>query len=192
MHSTVKNIPQTLIYEMVDGQPIFYRGYKSVSNGEKPLEEIMGNSYLQALLVTELVFWLRIKLGKAFRVIGSELGIQFSPKSWRAADIAVFSKDQLAGIAKTNKYLDIPPKCVIEIDTLAQLSDESAPSDYHFKKTDDLLLFGVERVVWIFTDSRKILIATPGEDWRVTSWSQEVEIFEGHSLVLDQFVADIE
>ncbi|MDX2249241.1 MAG: hypothetical protein SF052_20805 [Bacteroidia bacterium] len=192
MRSTVKNIPASLIYEMVDGQPIFYRGYKSVVSGEKSSGEIRGNSYLQALLVTELVIWLRMTLGKSFQVLGSELGLQFSPKSWRAADIAIFTKKQLSGIAKTNKYLDIPPQCVIEIDTMAQLPDESAPSDYHFRKKDDLLAFGVGRVVWIFTDSRKILIAEPGDDWRVTSWSQEVEIFNGHKLILDQFLAELE
>lgn len=45
------SISQALIYEMVDNQPIYYRGYKDVLNGVKDVEDIMGSSLLQAVLI---------------------------------------------------------------------------------------------------------------------------------------------
>ena len=35
----VQNIPEVLIYEMIDGQPIYYRGYNEYLKGTKQLSE---------------------------------------------------------------------------------------------------------------------------------------------------------
>ena len=34
-------VPKALIYEMVEGQPIYYRGWQSVLRGEKTIEQVM-------------------------------------------------------------------------------------------------------------------------------------------------------
>jgi hypothetical protein len=47
----VEKVPSTLIYEMDEGKPIYYRGYKDVLNKTKTLEQIMGTSILQSLLI---------------------------------------------------------------------------------------------------------------------------------------------
>ena len=47
-----RNIPNYLVYEIMDGKPIYYRGYQSVLNKTKTLEQIMGCSSLQAVLIT--------------------------------------------------------------------------------------------------------------------------------------------
>ncbi|MEO0139101.1 MAG: hypothetical protein ABIL16_01885 [candidate division WOR-3 bacterium] len=49
-----KNLLEALTYEVVDGKPIYYRGYKGVLEGKKQPEEVMGSSTLQALLVSRL------------------------------------------------------------------------------------------------------------------------------------------
>jgi len=48
--TAVKQIPDTLIYEMDNGQPIYYSGYRDVINANLPPEAIMGSSILQSLI----------------------------------------------------------------------------------------------------------------------------------------------
>ena len=52
--SIAKKIPTVLIKEILDGLPIYYKGYKEVLSAEKTLDDIMGTSTLQFLLVSYL------------------------------------------------------------------------------------------------------------------------------------------
>ena len=49
-----RNVPDYLIYEIMDGKPIYYRGFREVLSGKKQAEEIMGSSLLQSYIVTYL------------------------------------------------------------------------------------------------------------------------------------------
>ncbi len=167
-------IPKALVYEMVEGRPIYYRDYRAYLSGEKTHEEIMGSGYLQSLLIGKLVSLLYNSLGADYKILTNELGIQFGEKSWRAADIAVYRASALQGKSKDNKYIDIPPSLIIEVDTKAELQDLENPFSYYQQKTEELMQFGVEKVIWIFTDTHKILIATPGTKWEITNWNDPV------------------
>ena len=176
----VKEIPQTLVYEMVDGKPIYYRGYLDVLAGKKQLEEVRGSSILQAYIVTQLIFLLGRHLDpQKYLVFGNELGILFGPKSWRSLDIAVFKQETLKGVPFNNQYVEKPPQVVIEIDTKANIDEKTSFSDYHQQKTDQLLDFGVEKVVWIFTENEKVMIAENGKDWITSGWNKEIELLAG-------------
>jgi Uma2 family endonuclease len=192
MAAAVQNIPKSLIYEMVNGKPIYYKGYQDYLSGEKKVEAIMPSSYLQAILVTELVIWLSKHLDtQQYQLISSEVGLQFSKKSWRAADIAIYEKTQLKNTAKQNKYLTIPPRVVIEVDTKAALEDVANPLNYYQEKTNELLEFGVESVIWIFTDTQKVLIANAGKDWSIINWSKDFILFEEVSLNIQKIIDKI-
>jgi hypothetical protein len=41
-------ISESLIYEQVNGKPLFYNGYKEVLSGKKSLESRMGISFIKA------------------------------------------------------------------------------------------------------------------------------------------------
>ena len=47
-------VPDYLIWEVLDGQPLYRRGYKDVLRKLKTLEEIMGTSSYQALITSYL------------------------------------------------------------------------------------------------------------------------------------------
>ena len=123
MKNTIQVIPESLIYEQVNGKPIYYKGYKAYLDGNKQLEELMGSSYLQSLIITRLVYLLMSSLGKEHLVLTNEVGLQLKDKSWRAADIAIIETGKLEGVAITNKYLNVAPNVVIEIDTKAELEN---------------------------------------------------------------------
>jgi Uma2 family endonuclease len=186
MSTAVEHIPEVLIYEMVKGKPIYYKGYKDYINGIKQIEELMGSSKLQALIIAELIYILRSFLEDDYLIFTNELGLQFSKSSWRAADIAVIKSDLIDTL--DNKYLDVPPNLVIEIDTRAELLEVNNPLGYYQEKTDDLLEFGVGRVLWIFTDTQKVLTANRGENWLISNWTENVELINGLNINLAEII----
>ncbi|MEL7222728.1 MAG: Uma2 family endonuclease [Bacteroidota bacterium] len=188
MQLSVQSIPKSLIYEMIDRQPVYYKGYKEVLNGDKTIDELMGSSYLQSLIITQLVYLLMSKLDSNWAVLTNEIGLQLKPKSWRAADIAIIEKEKLKLLDETNKYLSIPPKVVIEIDTKAEIEEVQESYSYFHRKTDDLLAFGVDKVVWVFTDSRKVMIAERDQEWRILDWSKSVTVLEDISFKITDIV----
>lgn len=92
MSATVRNIPNSLVYEMVDGNPIYYQGYKEYLKGKKSIEDIMGSSVLQSAIITKLLLLINAEFGDQFLYFSNEVGIKFSKNSWRAADLAVIEK----------------------------------------------------------------------------------------------------
>jgi Uma2 family endonuclease len=189
MPTAVQHIPKQLIYEMIEGNPIYYKGYKEYLNGDKQLEELMGSSILQSFLVTKISFLLQQQLGADYEVYSGELGIQFGKNSWRSADIAIFEAALLTKIPLDNKYISVAPKAVIEIDTKAAVEAIENPFDYYYKKTDELLDFGVERVVWILTDSKKVMIAEKNKSkWEVCQWQESVLILNDIAINLEAII----
>ncbi|MEM6800523.1 MAG: Uma2 family endonuclease [Bacteroidota bacterium] len=191
MDKLIKDIPQALIYEMVDGKPIYYRDYQEYLSGDKEIEEIMGSSYLQSLIITELVILLSKLLdSEQLRILANEIGIQFSKKSWRSADIAIYEKAKISQIAPTNKYLKIPPKIVFEVDTKAHLKDLDNPFGYFQEKTGQLLNFGVEKVIWIFTETQKVMLAEKNKDWVISDWMKSFQLEEHIEINISQLIGE--
>ena len=55
-----RKIPAKYIREVVNGKPYNYKGYKSVMNGPKQIEEIKGSSSIQSIIVMILGFFYKI------------------------------------------------------------------------------------------------------------------------------------
>ncbi len=192
MKAASHTIPDLLIYEMIDGMPIYYKGYKEYLNGNKPIEELMASSYLQGALSAQLVILLSQLLDMdQFRIISNEIGLKFGKRSWRAADLAVFKKSVLKQVALSNKYLEVAPELVVEIDTKADLEEIKNPLGYYQEKTDQLLAFGVKKVVWIFTETEKVLVAEQNRPWQITHWNYEVELAKGAVVNIAAVVAEL-
>lgn len=174
---------KSLVYEMWDGKPVYYAGYEDVLKGTKTVEQLMSSSILQSLLASRLIVHLSSTLDMdLYAVLGNELGVQFKKGDWRACDVAIFTLQQLEG-EDWNKYAWVPPKVAIEIDTKANLSHVDSEFDYYEQKTSKLLEFGVEKVIWLFTKSRKVWIAEPGKDWLIRDWTHPVEVMPGCAFI---------
>lgn len=191
MKSIAKSIPDKFIYEMVDGKPIYYNGYRKILKEKNNTDEPMGSSFLQSMIITNLVIYLHSKIGKNHYILTNELGIQFSKGNYRAADIAIYEKSQINVKKASNKYIDIPPKIVIEIDTKADIEDIKDTFKYYNEKTEQLINFGVEKVIWIFTDSKKILVADKSKEWKLNDWSKDVIIIEKIKINIPKLIKAI-
>ncbi|GAB3692531.1 hypothetical protein GCM10027592_11580 [Spirosoma flavus] len=116
------------------------------------------------------------------------MGVQFKKSDWRACDVAIFTHQQLEN-EDWDKYAWVPPKIAIEVDTKADLSQFDSDFEYYEKKTTILLQFGVERVIWLFTKSRKVWTAESGKDWIIRDWSRVVDVLPGCQFIPDELVA---
>lgn len=184
-----QTIPDVLIYEMINGQPVYYKHYHDYLEGTKSLEEIMGSSYLQSDIVSLLLYALMSGLGKEYKVLTNELGLQLGKGHHRAADIAIIAKSKLKDIQDKRKYVAIPPDVVIEVDIKADPEGEQALS-YITTKNEALFAFGVSKVLWILSDVEKIIVATPKSDWQIVSWEKEVAVTDDFFFNLKQIISE--
>jgi len=184
-------IPKALIWEEMDGQPIYYRGYRDVLNGHKTIEEIMGSSIYQAYLVNLIATYLTIHLPKRkFFVLSNEAGLHLRRGNNLNNDIALIRRERMPNLF-SDQYLDVPPDIAIEIDTKADFSEGMSESEYYQKKTRKLLDFGVEKVIWIYTKTRQIQVAERNSpNWLLMDWESEVHVAEGCSFVLTRLLED--
>ncbi len=173
-------VPDYLIYEIMDGKPLYYKGYQQVLKKKKTPEEIMGASGLQSIVVSYLFKLLvRFLNDKQYHTVASETGVHLDHRNNMANDLAVYDRSVLTPDKITTKYIDVPPKLAIEIDIKADISSPE-DADYLQRKTQKLLDFGTEKVIWIFTHTQKIMIAPKGQDWHiVVDWNKEIELIDG-------------
>ena len=186
-----KKIPSALIYEIMDGKPIYYKGYRDVLNQKKQIEEIMGASNLQVTIIEYLlmVLYRSIDFTK-YRVLTNEAGLHLKKNDNLSADIAIYEKQKLPVSAADKHYISIPPKIQIEVDVEADTEDFNSREGYIYTKTQKLLDFGVEKVIWIVSDNKKILIATPNENWQVIDWHKNIDVIEEISFCVGKYLKD--
>ena len=181
---TVQTIPDVLIYETVEGQPVYYKQYRDYLEGTQTLEEITGSSYLQSDIVSLLLHHLMSSPRKDYKALTNELGLQLAKSTHRAANIAIVAKSKLKDTQDKKKYLAIPPDVVIEVDIKADLEGQPALG-YITDKTEALFAFGVDQVLWILSDAEKIIVATPASDWQIVSWTKDVNVIGDCTINLE-------
>ena len=185
--SKARKIPESLIYELIDGKPIYRKGYREVMSGKKTLEEIMGASTLQSVIV----YYLTVFIGKfidedQFFVLVSEPGVHIDHRTNLANDVAIYSHRVLPPSKISKKYADVPPQIAIEVDINADVTDTSE-TGYIYKKTRKLLDFGVEKVVWVLTDAQAVIIATK-ERMETVDWMRNIELMDGQQFNVGEYL----
>ncbi|GAA4403265.1 hypothetical protein GCM10023187_19190 [Nibrella viscosa] len=107
-------VPAYLIYETLNGRPLYYRGYKEVLANQKTPGEIIGSSDIQSILVFLLSGFLYTHIDrKQYLVATNEPGLHIATGSNLSNDIAIYAKSE---VTIKGKFFDIPPKVVIEVD----------------------------------------------------------------------------
>jgi Uma2 family endonuclease len=182
-------IPASLAYEEMNGEALPYKGYLEVLAGNKEIEEIMGSSSLQAAVVYAIGLFLGNNLNrKKYLITTNESGLHLSRGNNLANDIAIFEKEK---IRLDDQYFNVAPKVVVEVDIKADLSETSWTSEmaYTFTKSQKMLDFGVEKVIWINTHNRRIFVNTSDQEWSGLDW--HYADFDRDILVLDDCVLNL-
>lgn len=181
---TTTQIPRILIYEEFDGHPIYRKGYKDVLLGLKTVTEVsMGTSTLQYFIIGCVLKNLNRQLPDTYFAGSSELGLHLAKNTNFSADIAIFRPGQLKVGFHSTQYADAPPNVVIEVDIKIDESDYfQNEEEYFHKKTERLLQWGVERVIWVFSASRRVLVADNLKTWAFNSWDLPVTVIDDHEI----------
>jgi Uma2 family endonuclease len=186
--STSEKIPRSLIYEEMDGEPIYYRGYRDVLKKEKTLDNIMGSSSLQVAIVRVLLKYAYAHIdGEQYEVYTNETGLHLSKGNNLASDIAIYDATALKNFKYDDHYFKIPPTVTVEIDTKADLSVMKWEI-YLKKKTEKLHAFGVKKIIWIFSAAQQVIIAEPKQDWFIRDWHKPLEILPDHTINLGEML----
>lgn len=179
-----KAIPAFLVYEEMDSKLIYRKGYKDVLAKKKTFEEIMRSSVLQALIISAFAGYLKLNLSRQYAVVSGEAGLHLAKGNNLANDMAVYDKKDIVNPLSKN-YFDFAAKLVIEVDIKAEVENFASENDHIFEKTTKMLAFGIPKVLWITTQSRKLMVAEPGKDWTVADWNREVELMQGIRMNLE-------
>jgi len=182
-----RRVPASLIKEVLDGQPIYYKGYRSVMYGHKNLEEIMGASSLQGLVILYIQRLLNKNLDEMMYLpMTGEIGLHLSNRNNLSGDIMLYHIGQIEKFTK--RYFDVPPLLQVEVDV--EIDTENISQNlYVTRKTQRLLEFGVKKVIWVFTATQSVWVAEPEQDWRIINWNKDIELFEGISMNLGDYLA---
>jgi Uma2 family endonuclease len=183
-------IDTALLKEMIDGVPIYYKGYEEIINGSKTIEDIMGSSSLQAILVAYLVTALSVKINrKLYWVTTNEVGANLAKNTNLQFDVAIFEKSKLPPSKVNKKYAPVAPFIVLELDTDIEFGEGATNTHaYVTKKTKKLLEFGTTKVIWIFTATQQIMVATKNEDWMTFDWNRKVVVLDDISFNIAEYL----
>lgn len=183
-----RKIPDALIYEIMDGKPVYRKGYRDVLSGKKTTEEIMGSSSLRALIVS----YLTILIGKSldedrYFALTGEPGVHINHRDNLASDVAIYEQTVLTPEKISKKYADVPARIALEVDVEADVS-EMTETGYIRRKTRKLLDFGTEKVIWVLTEAQVVLLATT-DRIELVDWNRDVEILDGQTFNIGAYLA---
>lgn len=187
-----RSIPARLVRETIDGISFYYKGYRQVLNNTKTLEDLMSDSGLQFFLKLYLYDLLRDHLDrKKYRVGAGELGFHADLKNNMGLDVVVFDKTILTPDKIDNKFVKVPPKLVIEIDVNVELPNRDSDlfQEYVLRKVVRLFESGVEKIVWVFTQSKNVCCATPDGNLRFYSWDKDIDLLDGVRMNIAEHIA---
>ena len=180
-------VPQSLIYEMLDGRPLYCQGYRDVLAGRKTAEEIMGSSTLQWVLVS-LKIMCRSLDEKRYWFASNEAGVHLDHRSNLSHDVAIYDRTVLTPDKINRKYASVPAVVAIEIDVKADLANIE-DRNYVNLKTRKLLDFGTDKVIWVFSDSQQVMVAERTADaWLTMDWHRYLELHDGQVFNIGEYL----
>jgi Uma2 family endonuclease len=184
-------IPESLIYEIMDGRPIYYQGYREVLAGRKTTEDIMGSSTLQWVLAS---FFMRIMFRHLdetkYRFASNEAGVHLDHRNNLSHDVAVYDRNVLTPDKINKKYANVPAVVAIEIDVKADMS-KVEDRNYVNIKTRKLLDFGTQKVIWVFSDSQQVMVAERDADaWLTMDWTRDIDLLDSQTFNIGAYLAD--
>lgn len=181
-----------LVKETIDDIPFYYAGFRDVLNKTKTFEEIMADSGLQTD-IKAYIFGLLLRFldHTKYKVYMGEVGSHLNHRSNMGLDVVVYEKSILTPDKITSRYIDVVPKIVVEIDVRVEARDEDNVhifEDFVLRKVRNLHKFGTEKIIWIFTKSKTVIVATADQKWDVLDWDVEVEILDGVSFNIASYL----
>jgi Uma2 family endonuclease len=186
--SRFSDIPEHLVYEEWDGVPILYKGIKTYALQNYNLNQLeMGSSIFQSLIIGYILKILfRSNLDdKKYAIVTNEPGLHLGYRNNLSNDIAIIERNKIVN-KRSIKYANVPPKVAIEVDVRADYEQEfESFNDYINQKTQKLLDFGVEKVIWILSSELQEVRVSTLSQTSTHAWTDTIEILDGVTFCLN-------
>jgi Uma2 family endonuclease len=180
--------PKTLIYEEFGGRVYYRKGYKSVLNQTKKLTDIMGTSSLQGIIISVLLRYLFTHTGEdEYEIITNEAGLHVSRGENFSSDIILYNAEDARKYRYNEYYFNVAPKVVIEVDIKIELENQT-DMEYVKEKTEKLLKFGVEHIIWVLSKERIVIIAEPNQDLVIKNWTKDFDLLPNHTINIQKMI----
>ncbi len=182
------SIDKQLVYEEMDGKPIYFKNYHQVLLAGVSPSAIMGSSESQFVVISAILKYLYRQLDEQlYWIATNEAGLHLTKGDNSAADIAIFNRKTAPPRAKNFKYQHLPPQVIIEVDIKADTSDFTTPLEYYRRKSQKLLNFGVQKIVWVNTEAETVMF---NDELAPISWDVPIELLPGFSLTVGPLIRD--
>ena len=149
----------------------------------------MASSGFHSLILEIIRDYLKKMLKRAYIILTGEVGVRTN-SGYRALDMGIFNFEKIKPYLNKDKILPVCPKIAIEIDTKAQLK-EGEYMNYIYEKANDLLNSGTDKVIWILTKPKIILIAQKEKSWEIKKWNDNVEVMENITFNLNELLKEV-
>jgi Uma2 family endonuclease len=186
----VEKIPEYLVREILNGKVLPYIGYREVLSKEKQLSEIMGCSSLQGIIVGLIYGFFFTKINrKKYFIATNEAGLHLDKKSNLSNDVAIYEKE---GLVLNNNYFKVAPKIAIEVDIRVDLDpdDHTDKFSYVLEKAQKMIDFGTQKVIWVMTDSKSIIVFSKTETSIIVNFDTDILVLDDCVLNLGQLLKD--
>ena len=182
----IKIIPKRFIYEMDEGQPIYYKGTKAYLEGNFQNEEPIPDSNFQSWLKGKIYLFLSLLMmdNAKYDLTVGEQGLSLKKNSWRAVDIAIFSVENFQ---LTNFYSKKPPEVAFEIDLKGEFDTPDKIKRDHKRKVKQLFKFGVKKIIWVYTDSQVVKVITPNSS-DYYEWDEKIQVIDNYSINIEEII----
>lgn len=150
----------------------------------------MGCSSLQSIIVYIVGLFIGNNINrKKYHVGTNEVGLYLDKKTKFSNDVAIFNKE---GLVLDNHYFKVAPKIAIEVDIRVDLDpdDHASGFDYVLEKAQKLIDFGTEKVIWIMTHNKTIIVFSKTETWTIVPFNTDISILDDCVLNLSQLLED--
>lgn len=170
--SESENIPSDLIYDIIDGKP--YR--------HKSSQGVFSRAFIRSYLFDVLFQALK---EDSDLLIASDPSLFINDRNLVTSDIMVFERRKLT---IHENYAQIPPKITIDLDIKVELGDLTE-DEYVFLKMNKLVNFGVEKAIWLFTESKKVIVMD-SQAWTSSKWDDDITILPDVTCNITQGIRD--
>ena len=183
--TSVKNeLPKDYVRDIISREVFPYKGWQIALKERKASEKIKARSVRQSTIFYFItVFFFKNISCKKYKFLGNEVGLKIDEDNFLCLGSTIYDRKKLPRKNIENDYLNTPPKIVFEVDVNVD-TGKNSEIIYVSRKIQALLDFGVERVIWIFGENEKILVADSNKDWIITNWSTDIDVLDGHILNL--------
>lgn len=150
----------------------------------------MGCSSLQSIITVLITLFLGSRINrKKYFIASNEAGLHLDKKSNLSNDVAIYEKE---GLVLNNNYFKVAPKIAIEVDIRVDLDpdDHTDKFSYVLEKAQKMIDFGTQKVIWVMTDSKSIIVFSKTETSIIVNFDTDILVLDDCVLNLGQLLKD--